>query len=50
MKQITMTEAQYVLSTNRILVPFVRKMIPRYMAIFGYSFEKPKSIISRGSA
>lgn len=39
MKQITMSEAQYVLSTNLILLPFVRKIIPRCMAIFGYSFE-----------
>ena len=45
-----MSEAQYILSTNLILLPFVQKMIPRYMAIFGYSFEKPKSIISRGYA
>lgn len=45
MKQITMTEAQYVLSTNLILLPFVRKIVPRYMAIFGYSFKQPKAFI-----
>ncbi|EXA86114.1 hypothetical protein JRG07_01790 [Acinetobacter pittii] len=45
MKQITMSEAQYVLSTNLILLPFVRKIIPRYMAIFGYSFKQPKAHI-----
>lgn len=45
MKQITMTEAQYILSTNIILLPFVRKIVPRYMAIFGYSFKHPKACI-----
>lgn len=45
MKQITMTEAQYVLSTNLVLLPFVRKIVPRYMAIFGYSFKQPKACI-----
>lgn len=45
MKQITMTEAQYILSTNLILVPFIRKVIPRYMAIFGYSFKQTKAHI-----
>ncbi|MDC5366726.1 hypothetical protein NRA53_15650 [Acinetobacter baumannii] len=45
MKQVTMTQAQYILSTNLILLPFVRKMIPRYMAIFGYSFKQPKAYI-----
>jgi hypothetical protein len=48
MKQITMSEAQYVLSTNLILLSFVRKMIPRYMAIFGYNFERPKPAALRG--
>lgn len=43
MKKITMSEAQYVLSTNLILLPFVRKIIPRYMAIFGFSFKQPKA-------
>jgi len=45
MKQITMTEAQYILSTNLILLPFVRKIVPRYMAFFGYSFKQPKAFI-----
>jgi len=43
MKQVTMTQAQYFLSTNLILVPFVRKLIPRYMAIFGLSFKYHKA-------
>lgn len=43
MKEITMSEAQYILSTNLILVPFVRKMIPRYMAILGLSFNRAKA-------
>ncbi|EPF6070659.1 hypothetical protein WDA43_05085 [Acinetobacter nosocomialis] len=43
MKQITMTEAQYILGTNLILLPFVRKIVPRYMAISGYSFKQPKA-------
>lgn len=46
MKQITMTEAQYILSTNLILVPFIQKAIPRYMSIFGYTFNKPKPMIN----
>ncbi len=45
MKQITMTKAQYILSTNLILVPFIRKVIPRYMAIFGYNFKQHKAHI-----
>jgi len=43
MKPITMSEAQYILSTNLIMVPFVRKMIPRYMAILGLSFNRTKA-------
>jgi len=43
MKAITMSEAQYILSTNLIMVPFVRKMIPRYMAIFGLNFNRIKA-------
>ncbi|EOG7818140.1 hypothetical protein ACLIPM_000841 [Acinetobacter baumannii] len=45
MKQITMTQAQYILSTNLIVVPFVWKLIPRYMAILGYNFKQPTAQI-----
>lgn len=43
MNKVTMTQAQYILSTNLILVPFIRKLIPRYMAIFGLNFKHPKA-------
>ncbi|MGQ1438675.1 hypothetical protein ACT4ZD_07665 [Acinetobacter baumannii] len=42
-KQINMSEAQYILSTKNILVPFLRIKISRAMAIYGYSFERMKA-------
>lgn len=45
MKKVTMTQAQYILSTNLIVVPFVRRLIPRYIAILGYNFKQPTAQI-----
>lgn len=43
-KYITMSHAQYILSINLILVPFIRLKISRVMAIYGYSFERMKAL------
>ncbi|EMP0472627.1 hypothetical protein ACVYBP_04880 [Acinetobacter baumannii] len=43
-KYITMSDAQYILSINLILVPFIRLKISRAMAIYGYSFERMKAL------
>ncbi|EMI8961728.1 hypothetical protein LN786_004060 [Acinetobacter baumannii] len=43
-KQITMSDAQYILSTKLILVPFLQIKISRAMAIYGFTFERLKAI------
>ncbi|WP_167370590.1 hypothetical protein [Acinetobacter calcoaceticus] len=43
-KKINMSDAQYILSTKQILVPFIRIKISRAMAIYGYSFERMKAL------
>lgn len=43
-KQITMSDAQYILSTKLILVPFLRIKISRAMSIYGFSFERLKAL------
>ncbi|AOX82127.1 hypothetical protein [Acinetobacter baumannii] len=39
-KQINMSDAQYILSTKLILVPFLQIKISRAMAIYGFTFER----------
>lgn len=43
-KQINMSDAQYILSTKLILVPFLQIKISRAMAIYGFTFERLKAI------
>ncbi len=43
-KQINMSDAQYILSTKLILVPFLRIKISRAMSIYGFSFERFKAL------
>ncbi|WP_171291142.1 hypothetical protein [Acinetobacter baumannii] len=43
-KQINMSDAQYILSTKLILVPFLQIKVSRAMAIYGFTFERLKAI------
>lgn len=43
-KQINVSDAQFILSTKLILVPFLRIKISRAMSIYGFSFERFKAL------